>query len=77
MTNRSNPRNDPGATWAPCPRCSLPRLRTDRPALNALSRTDNATHVCSPCGSDEAMRDHAGDPPVPPTDWPMRAEGGR
>jgi hypothetical protein len=37
-----------------CPRCGSP-LNQERPALNALSRYDNATYICSPCGSDEAM----------------------
>lgn len=62
---------DTTARWTTCPRCSFSRLRGDRPALNTLSRTDNHTYVCSPCGSDEAMRDFAGDTPIPPTDWPI------
>jgi hypothetical protein len=27
------------------------------PALNALSRRDNKTYICPPCGNDEAMHD--------------------
>lgn len=43
------------ATFARCPRCNYLTLRTDRPALNALSRKDNETYVCSDCGTDEAL----------------------
>lgn len=61
----------PSEAWGICPRCAKPRLRLDRPALNALSRTDNDTYVCSPCGSDEARRDIGGEAPVPPNEWPI------
>lgn len=37
----------------------------------ALSRTDNATDICSPCGQDEAMRDWGKLPPIPPDEWPI------
>jgi RNA polymerase subunit RPABC4/transcription elongation factor Spt4 len=37
----------------------------------ALSRLDNATYICSYCGSAEAARDLAGWPPIPPSDWPV------
>lgn len=46
---------DPNAEYTTCPRCGRDTLRTDRPALNALSRTDNETYVCSECGTDEAL----------------------
>ena len=46
-------------TYDTCPRCGRNELRTDRPALNALSRKDNETYVCSSCGTDEAMRNVA------------------
>lgn len=68
---------DPSATWGLCPRCDKPRLRIDRPALNALSRTDNSSHVCSPCGGDEAGRDFAGLAPIPPNEWPITEEATR
>ena len=70
MTNRTNPADDPGATWTLCPRCALPRLRADRPALNAMSRVADV-HICSPCGSDEAVRDFDGAGPVPVDEWPI------
>jgi predicted RNA-binding Zn-ribbon protein involved in translation (DUF1610 family) len=47
--------HDPHATYATCPRCGQERLRIDRPALNALSRTDNKTYVCSDCGTSEGL----------------------
>ena len=68
-----------------CPRCGIRRFRpygssrapqgsgiSDFSPPPALSRMDNATYVCSPCGTDEAMREFQGLPPVPPTEWPMR-----
>lgn len=56
-------------TFAPCPRCGENTLRTDRPALNALSRADNETYVCSPCGTAEAMEDFLGGERQP---WVLR-----
>lgn len=50
---------DPNAEYTTCPRCGEETLRTDRPAMNALSRTDNATYVCSGCGTSEALEDFA------------------
>ena len=68
-----------------CPRCEqrnfTPYGRSAVPqgsgisefaAPPALSRTDNASYICSECGTDEAMRDFSGQPPIPPTDWPIR-----
>jgi len=40
----------------------------------ALSRVDNTTYICTPCGQDEAMRDFAGAGPVPLDEWPIPAE---
>ena len=37
-----------------CPRCGV--KLPDHPA--ALSRVDNATEICSDCGTDEAMQDY-------------------
>lgn len=37
-----------------CPRCAGP-LAVKRPALNALSRKDNDTYICSGCGTLEAF----------------------
>jgi predicted RNA-binding Zn-ribbon protein involved in translation (DUF1610 family) len=52
-------------TYTTCPRCGQETLRTDRPVMNALSRTDNKTYVCSPCGTDEAMENFLGGEPQP------------
>ena len=39
-----------------CPRCGCHVLwPKEREAMNALSRTDNKTYVCSPCGRGELM----------------------
>lgn len=43
-----------GAPRELCPRCGKPTLCVD-PALNALSRKDNKTYVCSSCGTAEAI----------------------
>ena len=40
-----------------CPRCKQVRLYKDL-ALNALSRRDNDTYICSDCGTAEAMEDY-------------------
>lgn len=45
---------DETPVYAPCPRCGDDTLRVDRPALNALSRVDDETYVCSDCGMSEA-----------------------
>ena len=58
-------------SWT-CPRCDLVRP----PQWRALSRMDNETYICNPCGDDEAMRDHLGDPPVPVDEWPILTEDG-
>ncbi|MCX5174262.1 transposase family protein [Streptomyces virginiae] len=52
-----------------CPRCGSPA----NPATLTGSRTTTARHlpICNPCGTDEAVRDHTGQPPIPPTDWPI------
>jgi hypothetical protein len=62
-----------------CPRCERERYLPyggERPVAEgfappALSRVDNATYICTPCGSDEAMRDYTRQPPVPPDEWPL------
>ena len=41
---------------ATCPRCQRNTLENPT-GLNALSRKDNETYVCSPCGEDEAILD--------------------
>lgn len=37
-----------------CPRCEIEILHSEL-ASNALSRKDNETYVCSPCGREEAL----------------------
>jgi hypothetical protein len=63
-----------------CPRCEKDVYRPydykgphkdGDPLPPALSRTDNQTYICSACGTDEAMRDFTGAPPIPPSEWPV------
>lgn len=49
-----------------CPRCGHIQEAKDR--RRALSRTDNRTYVCSPCGTTEAFEQFAGEL-VPKVDW--------
>lgn len=42
-----------------CPRCDVEDLHEVQ-AQNALSRSDNLSYVCSPCGEDEALLDYIG-----------------
>jgi hypothetical protein len=67
-----------------CPRCHVNRYmpyvpgqvrELDDPAPPALSRVDNATHICSQCGDAEAMNDFAGLPLPPKEDWPVVVPG--
>lgn len=39
-----------------CPRCGQPNMK-EKLATNALSRTDNKTFICDPCGTAEAVED--------------------
>lgn len=39
------------------------------PPYPALSRTDNETYICSPCGTDEAMREHLSNSLHPQDEW--------
>lgn len=48
-----------------CPRCGS--FYDSR--YPALSRTDNTTHICSSCGTNEAMQDAFGGGCSPQTDW--------
>jgi len=41
-----------------CPRCKQMSMHPEQ-VLNALSRRDNKTYICSPCGVGEAMVDFA------------------
>ena len=59
MTMMAPEPEDPNARYGVCPRCGEKTLRLDRPVLNALSRTDNRTYVCSDCGTGEALESFA------------------
>jgi hypothetical protein len=43
-----------------CPTCSgyIPNNKTPGAYVGALSRRDNKTEICSPCGEREAMEDY-------------------
>lgn len=45
-----------------CPDCGgyIPNNETPGAYMGALSRRDNATEICSPCGKREAMEDYYG-----------------
>jgi hypothetical protein len=53
-----------------CPRCETEALHPEL-AMNALSRKDNKTYVCSPCGRDEAIWDFQS-LGMPHPEWPIR-----
>lgn len=54
-----------------CPRCQLDNLPIGYPG--ALSRADNETEICSPCGTDEGMVNFAEKMPAQPVSmWPVR-----
>tara|TARA_R100000808_G_C2150259_1_gene158956 strand:+ start:2881 stop:3291 length:411 start_codon:yes stop_codon:yes gene_type:complete len=48
-----------------CPRCWENEL-SDK-GLNALSRRDNKTEICSPCGTAEAFEDYSREETITPT----------
>lgn len=39
-----------------CPRCGMQRMNAVK-VMNALSRRDNKTYICSECGTREALFD--------------------
>jgi len=39
-----------------CPRCKKKRL-AENEVMNALSRRDSKTYICTPCGTAEALID--------------------
>jgi predicted RNA-binding Zn-ribbon protein involved in translation (DUF1610 family) len=53
----------------PCPRCGENGMRPIT-QQNARSRFANV-YICSVCGTDEAMREAAGDPQLPLNEWSM------
>lgn len=54
-----------------CPRCGVRELPDGYPG--ALSRADNATELCSPCGNEEAFEDMYGRA-TPTNLWPIKQE---
>ncbi|WP_161990414.1 hypothetical protein [Streptomyces alboflavus] len=53
----------------PCPRCRQPYdTATAAASRLTLPRT---LPICSPCGTDEAVRDAQGLAPIPPREWPL------
>ena len=59
--------NDPITT---CPRCGIKRM-TKYPAL---SRLDNESHICSECGTAEAMDDFMRKPQLTHAEWFINTE---
>jgi RNA polymerase subunit RPABC4/transcription elongation factor Spt4 len=54
-----------------CPRCGVRFLPADYPG--ALSRADNETEICSPCGTIEAMQQWTTNGMlIPVTGWPTK-----
>ena len=53
-------RNPPEGQRGTCPRCKKESLWVGvNKAFNALSRKDNETYICHPCGSEQAAIDFA------------------
>ena len=50
-----------------CPRCGK-----DYDGYPALSRVDNATNICSACGTAEALEDFARVPLTPKSEWVVK-----
>ena len=50
-----------------CPRCGK-----NYDGYPALSRIDNATNICPPCGTAEALEDFAGVPLIPKSAWAVK-----
>ncbi len=53
---------------ARCPRCGGPL--GDRPARSRLT-TAREVSICTPCGTEEAVRQADGKSPVPFGEWPI------
>jgi hypothetical protein len=54
-----------------CPRCGdfIPNNFQPGAYPGALSRTDNATEICSECGTIEALEQHFSGQPAPRETW--------
>jgi hypothetical protein len=58
-----------------CPRCNdnwIPNNRDPGKYPGALSRADNKTEICSPCGEAEALQDWEGGGCTSTDRWPVR-----
>ena len=64
------------ATHPTCPRCGdyIPNNIQPGAYPGALSRTDNATEICSECGLIEAMEDHFYGSPTNQSEWVVNLE---
>lgn len=56
-----------------CPRCTGPIPNESYPGQypGAISRNDNQTEICSACGVEEAIAQHAVGRLEPMSEWPM------
>lgn len=54
-----------------CPRClgGVPNNESVGEYIGALSRTDNATEICSDCGTQEGMEDYLNGMVMPQSEW--------
>jgi predicted RNA-binding Zn-ribbon protein involved in translation (DUF1610 family) len=61
-----------------CPRCGhqIPNDKTPGAYMGAMSRKDNQTEVCSPCGTEEAILQFSGFD-LDSEDWPIEPSTGR
>jgi transcription elongation factor Elf1 len=62
-------RNPPYEERVTCPRCNGNTLPIGYPG--ALSRVDNKTEICSPCGQDEGFRDFFDNRLSQLNEWPV------
>ncbi|ATL71807.1 hypothetical protein CRH09_15500 [Nocardia terpenica] len=58
-----------GVVESRCPRCG--ELMGELPPARSRMKIDRDLFVCSACGTDEALRDAAGFPPIEPSAWPV------
>jgi DNA-directed RNA polymerase subunit RPC12/RpoP len=76
MKKETGVKKPPKSKHAACPRCGNKRLWKGKDkALNALSRRDNKTYVCSPCGQEEALIDLLGVPSTATEKWKGAGNG--
>lgn len=56
-----------GVELTPAERAAM--IQRILPSFPAVSRHDNSTYICTPCGDDEAVRDFGGGAPMDFADW--------